>query len=88
MICCTANLSIQLIHKRFVKICLFILFVYFFVYDRSPLWTMISDAEKSSLGLVFDDDGEFWYVTIAFLQSWCGTHQQLIILAYMSSLCY
>ena len=48
---------------------------------------MISDAEKSSLGLVFDDDGEFWYVTIAFLQSWCGTHQQLIILAYMSSLC-
>jgi len=28
--------------------------------DRSREWQVVSDAEKRTLGLTFDGDGEFW----------------------------
>ena len=29
---------------------------------RSPEWTVLTEADKKSLGLNFEDDGEFWRV--------------------------
>ena len=30
--------------------------------SRSPEWKMITEKEREKLGLVTEDDGEFWYV--------------------------
>jgi len=29
---------------------------------RSPEWTVLTEADKKSLGLTFEDDGESWQV--------------------------
>ena len=43
----------------FVRLCAF---------DRSPEWRLIPEHEKQELGLVFDDDGEFWMSYQDFLK--------------------
>ncbi|XP_060574918.1 calpain-B-like isoform X7 [Ruditapes philippinarum] len=43
--------------------------------DKSAEWTYIPDDEKRSLGLTFDDDGEFW---MSF-QDWQNNFQKLEI---------
>ncbi|ESO02542.1 hypothetical protein HELRODRAFT_106710 [Helobdella robusta] len=37
--------------------------------DRSPEWTKISEADKSNMGLVFADDGEFWMTFDDFIKN-------------------
>lgn len=34
--------------------------VMFFFFESSPEWQFIPEHERESLGLTFDDDGEFW----------------------------
>ena len=36
----------------------------FYGFLRSQMWSLIDEGEKRKLGLVFDDDGEFWWVTM------------------------
>ncbi|XP_047739328.1 calpain-5 [Hyalella azteca] len=36
--------------------------------SRSPEWAKVSNAERESLGLVFEDDGEFWMTFEDFLE--------------------
>jgi len=32
--------------------------------DRSDEWKSLSEADKKEIGLIFEDDGEFWYVDL------------------------
>jgi len=32
--------------------------------QRSPEWTAVPDEERCILGLVYDHDGEFWFVVV------------------------
>lgn len=39
----------------------------FIVFLRSPEWRFIPDHEKKDMGLINDDDGEFWFVFFLIL---------------------
>ena len=34
--------------------------VLFVLFDRSPEWSKVSESQRKSLGIVNEDDGEFW----------------------------
>lgn len=45
-------------YKLVYQLCLYISICVYFI--RSREWSLIPDSQKDSIGLTFDDDGEFW----------------------------